>query len=140
MKVVPWAAGQVGSCLNEVDGHVVSSPQIAMTDREHVMGAPAYGKLIRVIDCTNPNQSCEKHSQEENLGRKSSSGRLGWEGVLIAFLPKLFVKGSFLSSYRISYSYPLYRSVRPWWGGSALFVVIVLSPSVQPHAPGILWV
>lgn len=32
---------------------------IAMTDYEHVMGAPTYGKLIWVIDCPNVDQSPE---------------------------------------------------------------------------------
>lgn len=38
---------------------------IAMTDYEHVMGAPTYGKLIWVIDCPNVDQSPGKHIQGE---------------------------------------------------------------------------
>lgn len=68
--MVPWAIGQVES-------RQCGEQSIAMTDFEHVMGATTYGKLIRVIDCTNLDQSREKHIQEENPGRKNSSGTLG---------------------------------------------------------------
>lgn len=111
---------------------------VAVTDYERVMGAPADGKLIRVIDCTNLDRSHEKHIQEENPGRKNSSGRLRREGILIVFLSKLFVLGSFIGSYGKNYPCPRHRSVRSWRGGSALSLAVVLASRVQPHAPGVL--
>lgn len=94
---------------------------IAMTDYEHVMGAPTYGKLIWVIDCPNVDQSPEKHIQGE---RTQVAGYGEKEYSLSCFPNSLPWVVSLGLTAKASQSSPLCSSVRSWRETALIFAVV----------------